>query len=165
MDLSSKRQMKNKRHLVVDDENAAAAAACKELLLADFEEMEAESQQPEQLTPPLYMSDDDDFTDEDLREIQMKLDSVEILKPIIKTADMKINREYKIVAARKASTKYGMKTVLELEDYQLFLPSKYSTLDDKVIKSLNSSIYNVKNLGKNGNSYKFNFVLRKNDGK
>lgn len=97
---------------------------------------------------------------ENPRSIIQILDNIENFKPILKSSEMAIGKEYEVVAAKKVYTKYGERVVIELQDYQLFLPPKYAKLEQNIIQTLCSGNFCVKNLGRTEMSYKFQFVLK-----
>lgn len=64
-------------------------------------------------------------------------------KPLLRLKDMELHREYRVINAAKPMTRFGPRIVLELEDYQLFLPERYSKLSEAVFKKFQEGKYFV----------------------
>lgn len=106
------------------------------------------------------VDDDDDDVEESPQNVMKILEDKENFKPTLRALDMVVGEEYNILKAKKVATKYGIKVVLELEDGDLFLPKKYDDLNQNIIKALSSGKFYIKNLGENGATYKYQFVLK-----
>lgn len=76
----------------------------------------------------------------------------------IKAFEMIIGESYQICSATMCSSKYGMRIILELNDYQLFLPTRFNTISIAVLQELNNQTYKVTNLGPMGTSYNLVFT-------
>lgn len=79
-------------------------------------------------------------------------------KKNIKAFEMVIGESYQICSATMGASKFGMRIILELNDYQLFLPTRFNTISITVLQELNNQTYKVTNLGPMGNSYNLVFT-------
>ena len=69
-----------------------------------------------------------------------------------------MNSLYRILHVRRADTKYGVRVVLELEENQLFLPTRYDDLSDNILKAMNEQKnFYLRNLGVIGKTYNLSF--------
>lgn len=64
-------------------------------------------------------------------------------KKILSVKDMKFNEDYCINAAHKTSTPYGKKIVLQLDDCIMYLPTRFLSLSDEVIKRMCDGVFAV----------------------
>lgn len=64
-------------------------------------------------------------------------------KKILSLKEMALNTEYPIKAAYKATTPYGEKIVLQLNECILYLPSRFLSLADEVIKRIGDGVFAV----------------------
>lgn len=75
-------------------------------------------------------------------------------KPFVKLGDLEQHVAHKIYAARRITTKFGERVVLELFKYQLFLPARFDNLSDDVINNINKEAnYYLTNQGPVGASH------------
>lgn len=90
--------------------------------------------------------------------ILSKLNS-NLFKPVIRLQDMVFNDPYKIQLIKKVQTqKYGQRIVVELEEFQVYLPNRYTlSLDDNTMDFMNSDgrffLTNTGNVGSSSNLY------------
>lgn len=92
--------------------------------------------------------------------ILLELNKLGSIKPILRVKDMIEYIWYKIVGAKKVATKFGNRVVLQLENYQLFLPTRYESLSEETISELNRNIYSVANKGKVLSTYNLEFYKK-----
>lgn len=79
-------------------------------------------------------------------------------KPTMKISEMILNNPYQIYGIRRIATKYGPRVVAELQDVQIFLPMRYSSLPDDAMEDINSKgDFYVTNSGQNGKSFELKF--------
>lgn len=79
-------------------------------------------------------------------------------KPTRKMADMEINTPYKIYSARRCLTKFGERVILDLGDYQMFLPPRYAKTTEQSINQLNEQRFSVINKGSVGKTFHLSFI-------
>lgn len=87
-------------------------------------------------------------------------------KQNIKASEMDIGRIYKICSASMCLSKFGFRLVLELDDYQLFMPTRFNTLNHVLINELANGGYTVTNTGAVGNSFNLliaEYIMNKNE--
>lgn len=90
---------------------------------------------------------ENDPTTSEETAISMELNELGGFKPTLKVKDMMRGMRYKILGARKVTTKFGSRIVLDLEKHQLFLPSRYDRLSEEAVADLNKSKYCIVNKG------------------
>lgn len=80
-------------------------------------------------------------------------------KPILKVKEMIINKSYKVINARKCETKFGKRLVLDLEEYQLFMPSRFDRFtDEEALEEINQrENLHITNKGESGRTYNLEF--------
>lgn len=84
-------------------------------------------------------------------------------KPFVKISDLEQNVAFKISGAKRITTKFGERVVLELEKQQLFLPSRFDKLSPDVLDKLNmENNYYLTNQGPAGSSYDVVFSQQEN---
>lgn len=75
-------------------------------------------------------------------------------KAFIKIADLEQNVAHKIYGARRISTKFGERVVLELQKHQMFLPARFDKLTAEVLEKINiEGNFYLTNQGPAGASY------------
>lgn len=60
-------------------------------------------------------------------------------KEILRVKDMELHKHYKIIAARKCTTQYGRKVVLELDSNIIYMPQRFDNLEDDVLDDINKN--------------------------
>ena len=60
------------------------------------------------------------------------------LKQYEKLINLKVDEKYKVLNIEKIKFKYGYSIVLELEEFKVILPKRFSKLDENVINELYS---------------------------
>lgn len=99
----------------------------------------------------------------------MTSDRIDVLKQLnscnhkanIKVSDMVQYELYNIHSAKLCSSKFGLRVVLELKNYQLFLPTRFSTLRVEALREISKGGFKVSNIGPVGNT--FNIIFTMND--
>lgn len=80
-------------------------------------------------------------------------------KANIKVCDMVLYELYNIQSAKLCTTKFGLRVVLELKNYQLFLPTRFSTLSIGALREINKGGFKVTNIGPVGQTFNIIFTL------
>jgi hypothetical protein len=78
-------------------------------------------------------------------------------KDILKLSAMEINKEYAVVGAVRCDTCFGSQILLELANHKMYLPKRFSNINDDLLGSLNSGKLRIINEGPHGQSYKLIF--------
>ncbi|KAI9580588.1 hypothetical protein GQX74_011258 [Glossina fuscipes] len=79
-------------------------------------------------------------------------------KNIMTLKDFPKDKRLRILKAERKQTRFGKKIMLNLEDYFLFLPDKFNTIDDEALKELSSGQINVgKEMINDNKNFIFNF--------
>lgn len=81
-------------------------------------------------------------------------------KTILPVKDFAMYETLNIKRCERKLTMYGLRIMLELEDYITFLPIKYNYISDDVIKDLSSGLYCIKKVP-DGIYYKIVFEKKK----
>lgn len=80
-------------------------------------------------------------------------------KANIKVFDMVLYELYNIQSAKLCSSKLGLRVVLELNNYQLFLPTRFSTLSIEALREINKGGFKVTNIGPVGKTFNIIFTM------
>lgn len=80
-------------------------------------------------------------------------------KANIKVGEMVLFELYNIHSAKLCSTKFGLRVILELKNYQIILPSRFSTLTIGALREINKGGFKVTNIGPVGNTFNIIFTL------
>uniref|UniRef100_A0A1A9UNL6 Uncharacterized protein n=1 Tax=Glossina austeni TaxID=7395 RepID=A0A1A9UNL6_GLOAU len=79
-------------------------------------------------------------------------------KKIMPLKDFPKEKRLRILSAERKQTSYGKKIMLHLEDHFLFLPDKFSAIDDEILKDLSSGHIDIrKEMINNEKNYNFTF--------
>lgn len=106
---------------------------------------------------PSYEEEESDSVPSE-NEVSSELNHLGLIKPTLKVKDMVQDTHYRILGARKVSTKFGNRVVLDLENYQLFLPARYEKLSDKAVADLNENKYCIVNKGAVSSTFSLEFI-------
>lgn len=100
------------------------------------------------------VDDDDVFT---TAESSMNILNACAIKSIIPLKSMEINKPYKILRAHRTNTIFGERIRVETEDACIFLPQRFTTVEDHIWEALMKSETYVLNKGAHGRSYIMEF--------
>lgn len=76
------------------------------------------------------------------------------LKPYKNLKSMEQNKDFLIIGCRKTKTKYGERLLMELENFNIFLPERYNSLTVAEINKFFNKTYYLRNCGESGRTFK-----------
>lgn len=82
-------------------------------------------------------------------------------KPLLTKMKMRTNVHYPIRSAQRKKTSFGTSLALELQEYILYLPERYSTLDDAAIDMIKDNNFSILKKDDNNLYLELNKVMKK----
>lgn len=79
----------------------------------------------------------------DLTSVLNTINAIGVLKPTEKLANLEEKSIHKLLSIQALKTRYGRAIKVEMESYFVFLPARFTQMDDSTIEQLNAGIRDI----------------------